>query len=416
MKLISFQKKLSLPAAIAVTVGAVIGVGIFVIVGPIGAKTGGFMPLAFALAAIPAIFGTLASIALGGTIPADGGGYFYSKSLLGPKLGVLTSCLIMVGAMGAASAVAIGIADYIRIYFPNWSRPGLAVLMVVGTAAVNYLGVMASSWFQIFMVVQLVSGMGGFIIAGLLLGQPPSIASGLPAGPGGMATGIILAVLCYTGFNIIGELGDEIENPRRNIPITIAAGLGIVIFLYVGAGWVVSGNLSLAEMQTSPVALVDAALKFMPRWTMHYLNLAAFFAGITSINAVFLAVPRELVALTEDGLLPQWMLRFNPRRQTFTAALLLVTLAGALMVLTNFNPDFFAMICVAGLMLANAVLSLGAFRLFSRFPDQVKTAIFPIRKSWLYPCAALSALLSFAVGGFAVFILVKEFLLKAILG
>jgi len=416
MKLISFQQKLSLPAAIAVTVGAVIGVGIFVIVGPIGAKTGGFMPLAFVLAALPAIFGTLASIALGGTIPADGGGYFYSKSLLGPKMGVLTSCLVMIGAMGAAGTVAIGIADYIRIYFPDLSRPGLAVLMVVGTAAVNYLGVMASSWFQIFMVVQLVTGMGGFIIAGLLLGRAPTLAAGLPAGPGGMAFGTILAVLCYTGFNIIGELGDEIENPRRNIPITIALGLGIVVFLYVGTGWVVSGNLSLAEMQTSPVALVAAALKFLPRWTMHYLNLAAFFAGITSINAVFLAVPRELVALTEDGLLPKWMLRFNPKRQTFTVALTLVTLAGALMVLTNYNPDFFGMFCVAGLMLANAILSVGAFRLFTLFPDKVKSAVFPIRKAWLYPCAAISAVLSFAVGGFAVFILVKEFLLKAILG
>jgi APA family basic amino acid/polyamine antiporter len=415
MKLISFQKKLSLPAAIAVTVGAVIGVGIFVIVGPIGAKTGGFMPLAFVLAALPAVFGTLASIALGGTIPADGGGYFYSKSLLGPKIGVLTSCLVMIGALGACGTVAIGIADYIRIYSPELSRPGLAVVMVVGTAGVNYLGIMASAWFQIAMIVQLVTGMGGFILAGLLLGQPPSIAAGLPAGAGGLAEGIILAVLCYTGFNIIGELGDEVENPRRNVPLTIVLGLGIVIFLYVGTGWVVAGNLSLAELNTSPVAVVAAALNFLPRWTIHYLNLAAFFAGITSINAVFLAVPRELVALTEDGLLPQWMLRFNPKRQTFTVALTLVTLAGALLVLTNFNPDFFGLICVAGLMLANAILSLGAFRLFSRFPDKVAAAEFPITKTWLYPCAAISALLSFAVGGFAVFILVKGFLLKAIL-
>jgi APA family basic amino acid/polyamine antiporter len=416
MKLISFDKKLSLPAAVAVTVGAVIGVGIFIIVGPIGAKTGGYMPLAFVLAAIPAIFGTLASIALGGTIPADGGGYFYSKSLLGPKIGVLTSCLVMIGALGACGTVAIGIADYIRIYSPELSRPGLAVIMVVGTAGVNYLGIMASAWFQILMIVQLVTGMGGFILAGLLLGQPPSVAAGLPAGAGGLAEGIILAVLCYTGFNIIGELGDEVQNPRRNIPLTIVLGLGIVIFLYVGTGWVVAGNLSLAELKTSPVAVVAAALNFLPRWTIHYLNLAAFFAGITSINAVFLAVPRELVALTEDGLLPSWMLRFNSKRQTFTVALALVTLAGSLMVLTNFNPDFFGLICVAGLMLANAILSVGAFRLFSRFPEKVAVAEFPITKTWLYPCAALSALLSFAVGGFAVIILVKEFLLKAILG
>jgi len=85
------------------------------------------------------------------------------------------------------------------------------------------------------------------------------------------------------------------------------------------------------------------------------------------------------------------------------------------MMLPNQNPDFYGLICVAGLMLANAVLSLGAFRLFSRFPDQVAAAEFTITKTWLYPCAAISAVLSFAVGGFAVYILVTEFLLKAIL-
>ncbi|OGP60759.1 MAG: hypothetical protein A2V67_16045 [Deltaproteobacteria bacterium RBG_13_61_14] len=61
---------------------------------------------------------------------------------------------------------------------------------------------------------------------------------------------------------------------------------------------------------------------------------------------------------------------------------------------------------------AAIAVTVGAFRLFSRFPEKVAAAEFPITKTWLYPCAAISALLSFAVGGFAVFLLVSEFLLK----
>ncbi|MFA6034418.1 MAG: hypothetical protein WC889_16075, partial [Myxococcota bacterium] len=78
MKLIHFEKKLGLPGAISVGVGAVIGVGIFVIVGPIGALTGPWMPLAFVVAAIPAIFGAVVAMALGGVMPSDGGGFFYT--------------------------------------------------------------------------------------------------------------------------------------------------------------------------------------------------------------------------------------------------------------------------------------------------------------------------------------------------
>jgi len=398
MKLIHFDKKLSLAGAVCVTVGAIIGVGIFIIVGPIGRDSGAWLPLVFALAAIPAYFGAASSSALGTTIPADGGGYYYTRSLLGPYAGAATSMLIVIGAMGALATVSVGIADYLALYFPDFPRPVTAIVLILGTWLINYFGLMASEKFQIAMVVQLISGLLLVIVAGLIGGGNPDFSQPLPKGVGGFVGAMVLACLAYTGFNIVGELGDEVENPRRNVPITILLGLGIVAVLYTGCAWVVGGTLTPAEMGSSKVALMDAAMHHLPPWTQHYINLAALGAAITSINAVFLAVPREFTALAEDGVLPKWFLKFNPKRQTFDNGMYVVLAVGCAMMLLVRKADQWGLMCVAGLLLSNVVLSIAAFFIFKKFPEKVKTSPLPLHKGWVYPCAALSALFSLAFG------------------
>jgi APA family basic amino acid/polyamine antiporter len=398
MKVIHFRRKLGLPSAVAVTVGAVIGVGIFVIVGPIGAQCGGAMPLAFLAAALPAVFGTLVSVALGGTIPADGGGYRYTKALLGSRMGAIGAGLVILGGLGAMCAVAVGVADYFAGYLPGVPRVAVAIALVLLGGAVNFAGLMASSVLQVVMVAQLASALIVVIVAGAAAGHAPDLAAPPPAGWGleGFAGAAILASLAYTGFNIIGELGDEIDRPRRNVPLTIVVGLGIITLLYVGVAWMVAGSLTPAQLATSPVALADAAATVLPPWFRYYLDAAAIAGAVTSINAAYLAVPRELVALAQQGFLPPALLRYDERRQTFTAALAVVAVAGAALAATNASVDTFGVMAVVGLLLLTGILSVGALRLHSRFGDRIADAPFPIRRAWLVPCSLVSALLCLA--------------------
>lgn len=415
MKLVHFEKKLGLSASVAITVGAVIGVGIFVIVGPMGANSGSWMPLAFVVAAVPAILGTLVAVALGSTIPTDAGGFFYTRLLLGRYAGVIASVLVILGAFGAMLTVSTGVADYLRIYFPSLPRPAVAIGMIFLTWLVNALGLMSSINFQIATVVQLVSGILLVVIAALLGGGSPDFSHPLPAGIPGFLRASVIAMLTYTGFNIVGELGDEVENPKRNVPLTIILGLGIIALLYFGIGWSVSGTLSVEEMKTSKVAVLDTALCYLPKWTTHYINLAAFAAAITSVNAVFLAVPRELLALSSEKMVPEIMARYNPVRQNFPVAMALISILGAGLTFLNFNPDIWGMVCVAGLMGANAFFSIGAIRLFALYPNEVSASPFPIRKWWVYPASILSALCSLGFAGMAIFFCKPLLIVVAIL-
>jgi len=414
MKLISFEKKLGLPGAICVTVGAVIGVGIFVIVGSMGAKTGAYLPFTFLLASLPAVFGTLVAISLGTTIPADGGGFFYTTSLLGRKAGWVASWLVVLGALGSTATVAIGVADYIQgSYLPNspyYFRPLVGLGIILLTWGINSFGIMASEKLQIGMVLQFGSALIIVIIAALIGGGNPDFSQGLPPehGVGGFIEASIIAALSYTGFNIIGELGDEVDNPRRNIPLTIIIGLLIIVAMYVGVGWVVCGTMTVNEMNISGLALVDTALVYLPDWFKHYLNLAALGGAITSINAVFLAVPREFSAQSEAKMLPSWIMKFNPKRQTFPVGMAIVAIAGALLVLLNFSVDIYGLLCVAGLILANFLFSVGVFRIFKLFPDKVASAPIKLKRWWLQPSAVISAILSLAFGVLAILFLYEE--------
>ncbi|HUT54964.1 MAG TPA: APC family permease [bacterium] len=411
MKLIHFEKKLGVAGAVSITVGAVIGVGIFVIVGEIGGMAGSWTSLAFLLAGAGAVFGTMVAVALGSTIPADGGGFFYTKSLLGRPAGIVASWLIVVGALGSIGTVSLGVADYIGYYFPVSSLPPylrvlIAALLILLTWGINALGIMASEKLQIGMVVQLASALLILVVIAIMFGNAPDFSQNQPAGTGTFLMAGAMAMLSYTGFNIIGELGDELENPRRNVPLTIIIGLGIIIFIYVGIGWIVSGTLVTAKaMAGSRAALLDTAMQFVGehKWFMHYLNLAAVLGAVTSINAVFLAVPREFSAQADDGILPRWIMKFNAKRQTFPVGMGIVAVAGIIICLFNFKVGTYGYMCVAGLLLANVLFSVGALRMFKLFPDKIATAPLPIRKWWLYPAAAISSLLSLGFGGLATY-------------
>jgi APA family basic amino acid/polyamine antiporter len=317
----------------------------------------------------------------------------------------------VVGALGSIGTVSLGVADYMGYYFPvsalpPWLRVSIAVGLILLTWGINALGIMASEKLQIGMVVQLASALIILVVIVIVFGHAPDFSQNQPASSGSFLMASAMAMLSYTGFNIIGELGDELENPRRNVPLTIIIGLGIIIFIYVGIGWIVSGTLVTAEaMSHSRAALLDTAMKFVGehKWFMHYLNLAAVLGAVTSINAVFLAVPREFSAQADDGILPRGIMKFNPKRQTFPIGMGIVAVAGAIICLPDFKVGTYGYLCVSGLLLANVLFSIGALRIFKLFPDKVATAPIPIRKWWLLPAAVISALLSLGFGGLATY-------------
>lgn len=139
--------------------------------------------------------------------------------------------------------------------------------------------------------------------------------------PQGMGGFIMASILCYSvciGFQAIAEMGEEMQNPRRNIPLSLIVGGGIVLVIYIVVGTVFISSLpyDFESINSMTAPLMQSGKRFLPGYWVLFLSMGALSAGLTSFNAGAIALPRELFAQARDGILPGFLGRVNPRTRT----------------------------------------------------------------------------------------------------
>src|SRR5690625_5011217 len=147
------SNKISLLGAISIIVGTVIGASIFILLGPIAGQTGPALPLAYMVAFLPALFGSIFYAQLGAAIPATGGTYFYCKRLLNPTIGYVAAISLILGGMGASVMLALGFAEYLQFFIPTLPIKFTAFLILLILYGINLLGLKTSEMTQILMTV-----------------------------------------------------------------------------------------------------------------------------------------------------------------------------------------------------------------------------------------------------------------------
>ncbi len=150
------------------------------------------------------------------------------------------------------------------------------------------------------------------------------------------------------------------NDPRRNFPFALLAGIGVVVVLYVLIQFVCIGTLP--ELAGSKRPLADAASRFLGAAGASIIALGALVSTTGTLNAIMLAGSRLPFALAEQGQLPQWLARTHPRFHTphisilLSAALILaLTLSGtfiyALTLSTIARLFTYASTCIALIVL-----------------------------------------------------------------
>lgn len=384
-------QKIGLLASIATMIGCVVGASIFILLGPITAKTGPSLHLAYILAFIPALFGSLIYVQLGAAMPSTGGSYVYANRLLSPLVGVNQAIIMIMAGIGANAMLAIGFAQYLHYYLPIASTMTIAVFILIALYLVNLLGLRLAGGVQIFMVAWMLLALLAFAIPGLFHVKPQGGEPLLAFGVSGLLYAAVLAFYSYSGFGIISELGGEVENPKKNIPLSIIISLLIVVFIYALVAYVSTGVMPWQQLAQAEASVPAAASIFLPRSIIVLIGIGALFATATTINAVMMAIPRELVALSKDKVLPLLLMKFN-RFGVPYISLSIITVMSILLVLTGLNVDYFATITVVGLLAAAMLSSIAAWRLPKKLPDVYQDASFKIKPSWLTTIALIGFL------------------------
>ncbi len=367
-------------------VGAIIGTGIFVLVGKAAHDTTGpALMLSFVLAGVACVFAALCYAEFASMAPVAGSAYTYAYTTLGELLAwVIGWDLVLEYAVGAAT-VAHGwshyFQDFLSVFEVEWLKwPAVlsnapfdydlakgefisthaivdlpAIIIAAIVTGILVVGIRESAGFNAAMVavkvaiVLVVIAVGAWYIksenwhpfaphgyTGISIFGHTIFGEEAPGGqPLGVFAGAAIIFFAYIGFDSVSTHAEEARNPRRDVPIGIISSLVICTVLYIAVSAVLTGMVPSEKINID--APVSNAFKQQGlRWAQFVVSLGAL-TGITSVLLVMmLSQPRVLLAMARDGLLPPSFFgavhpRFRtPWKSTILTGVIVSTLGGFL--------------------------------------------------------------------------------------
>jgi APA family basic amino acid/polyamine antiporter len=343
-------RRLGLWDAMAIVVGTIIGSGVFIVPGEIARAlpSGEWMLAIWVAAGLLSLCGALAFAELGAMLPHSGGQYVYLREAYSPVWGFLFSwVLLLVVRSGSTATLAVGFSIYLGYLIPmsplveRLSAPSIILLLT----ALNYRSLSGGALMQNVTTFLKVAGLV-FVAAVALISTGQGTAEA--AAPMGEVTGraIGLAMLAclwaYNGWFQAGFVGGEIKNPGRYLPISLGAGVGVVMLLYLLANVAYMKVLTVEEIAaTDRVAAVVLERVFGPAGgTVIAVIILSSITG--ALNAGILTGPRVYFAQARDGLFFKIFGEVHARYQTPALAVLLQGTWAALLSLSGTYTGLFS--------------------------------------------------------------------------
>ena len=318
--------------------GSIVGTGVFVSIGVAAGITGPSVVLAVAIGAVVATFNGLSSAQLAANHPVSGGTYEYGYRYLNSWLGFLAGWLFLLAKSASAATAALGFAGYalsaVGSDGPTFVVP-LALLLVAALTAIVLSGIRHSNRTNIVIVSVTLASLAFFVLAGL----PTVLESGAanfapffdPEGDRGSISALLYAsalmFVAYTGYGRIATLGEEVREPRTNVPRAIIAALVAVMVVYalvafVGVG--AAGTEVLSDVRNRAAPLEVAARGFGVPFAPHVLALGAVTAMVGVLLNLILGLSRVLLAMGRRRDMPAGFGRLDAAGRTPTAAVVAV--------------------------------------------------------------------------------------------
>ncbi|ABB23675.1 APC family permease [Pelodictyon luteolum] len=305
------NKKLSLPEAVAMAVGSMIGASIFTIFG-IGAEISGrHLPEAFILSGLLALMVAYSFATLGGKIISNAGPIAFIQKGFGDN--ALTGSLAVLLWLSYVVSISLFIKGFAGYLLPLLHIPATALAMGAAEAAVllfftalNCFGSKTTGRVEFGMVIFKLSILFIFIAAGFQSINPERIypSFGMQATKE-ILTGSIVFFLSYMGFGLITNASENIENPERNVPRAIYICIFLVIVVYVLVAAVAIGNLPLRELISArDNALAIAAKPFFGSRGFVFISTGALISIASALNATIYGGANIAYALAKEGELP----------------------------------------------------------------------------------------------------------------
>ena len=333
---VTFNRALGRFDATMIVIGGIIGSGIFInpyiVAGRLNSSA--LVLAAWIAGGAIALAGALSYAELGSLFPRVGGQYAYLRDGLHPLAGFLYGwALLAVIESGAIAAVAIAFATYtLRLLgHPAVSPTPLAVAALVILSVINFLGVKLGSWLLNVLVVLKIGALGVLIAFGMFAPAAPQWwAAGkttATATSGVIAFGAALVpiLFAYGGWQNANYVAEEVEDPSRELPISIIAGTLVVVAVYVLVNVVYLRALGLEGLASTSTPAADAARRMFGTVGDRFVTAAIAISTFGFLDLAILAPTRVYYAMAADRLFFPALATLHPRYRTPGLAIALQT-------------------------------------------------------------------------------------------
>ena len=295
-----------------------------------------------------------------------------------PFWGFIALWSVQLAEVIGTALVAYGFADYFAYFVPGLPRMAVAITVALLFGLVNLANVRFTVLVQSLMTVAFLGGLALFGIGGTLHLHPALMTPLFPKGFGAVALAAIPAYFSFTGFLVLAELGGEIRNPGRTIPLALGLSFGVVLVSYILVAVAVPGLLPWQSLAGLPAPVASAAEVFLPRWLAGFVSLGALFAATTSINGILLVQSRELYAVAKDRIFPERLARLSPASSVPRAAVVFASVLAGIAVLLGATIVEYAIMAVFGAMIVQGFAGLAVLRMPAVMPERFAASPFQL--------------------------------------
>lgn len=329
------ERSLSLISVIAISIGGMLGSGIFVLPGIAAVKTGPSVWLAYLLAAICILPAALSKSELATAMPASGGTYVYIERTFGPAFGTIAGIGLWLSLLLKSSFALVGFGAYfsILIDIDTGLTKFLALFFLFLILVLNIFGIKKVGKVQIVVVAISVSSLILLLVFGLPEVDPNRMRPFLTEGSYGLVSTVAFVYISYAGVTKVAAIAGEIRNPNKNLPLSMILSLVIMAAIYVLVAFVLVGNIPLESLEQDIKPIYTIA-NLIGGKTIGYI--AAIIGVITLIsmaNSGVLAASRFPFAMAIDKLLPELMAKINSRYLTPVSTIILTCFVMAMVIL-----------------------------------------------------------------------------------
>ncbi|MGA2592688.1 MAG: amino acid permease [Bryobacteraceae bacterium] len=392
-------KGLGLLDSTTLVVGSMIGSGIFIVSADIARQVNspGLLIMTWVATGVLTLIAALCYGELAAAMPHAGGQYVYLRESFGPLSGFLYGwTLFLVIQTGTIAAVAVAFAKFLGVFVPWISaqnhligsgKVGLTSQQLVGIAivavlsAINMRGIRTGAVVQNIFTFAKTAALLGLVAIGFLLGRNPAALTRnfghFWDGAGWtwqaarlVGVAMVGALFSADAWNNVTFTAGEVRHPRRNLPLSLALGVTIVMTLYISANFVYVNVLPLEAIQHAPEDRVATAVMqaILGPGAVQIMAVAIMISCFGCVNGLVLAGARVYYAMALDGLFFRKAGTLEPRHHAPVFALAIQGIWAMVLTLSGRYSDLLDYVIFAALLFYILTIA-GIFVLRRTRPD-----------------------------------------------